>query len=107
MIDMPNQPLTFNTFHSSQLKCFRPNDGSLFPSREHAQPSPVVGADGLEEYAVEAIIDEQRHGHGMQYLVRWAGYGPEEDRWLPRCELNECEALDQWLEAGTGGPCAR
>jgi hypothetical protein len=33
----------------------------------------------------------------MQYLVRWRGYGPEDDRWLPGWELDDCEALDLWL----------
>jgi len=106
-MNMPNQPLTFNTFHLSQLKQFHPNDGELFPSQEHAWPAPVVGLDRMEEYAVETIIDERQRGRRTQYLVRWIGYGPEEYRWLPRHELEDCEALDLWLETLTGRPCAR
>jgi ''chromo'' (CHRromatin Organisation MOdifier) domain. len=52
----------------------------------------------MEEYTIEKIIDERRHGRGFQYLVRWVGYGPEEDCWLPRQELEDCQALDGWLE---------
>ena len=98
-LDLPNSPNIFPTFHASQLKRFNENDTSLFPSREHARPSPIMTPKGLEEYAIEKIIDKRRHGRGYQYLVCWAGHGPEEDHWLPRCELEECEALDVWLEA--------
>jgi len=98
-LELPNSPNVFPTFHASELKPHVSNDASLFPSREHARPGPVVTAEGIEEFAVEHIIDERRRGRGMQYLVRWVGYGPEEDRWLPRRELDECKALDDWLAA--------
>lgn len=61
-------------------------------------PLPVVTADGLEEFHIDRIIDSRARGRGRQYLVRWAGEGPEQDRWLPRSELEDCEALDEWLK---------
>jgi hypothetical protein len=54
------------------------------------------------EYFVEKIIDERPRGRGRQYLVRWKGYGPEADLWLPRSELLETEALALW-EKRDGG----
>ncbi len=33
----------------------------------------------------------------MEYLVSFRGYGDEENRWLPRREVEELEALDRWL----------
>lgn len=97
-IDMPNSPLTFPTFHSSELKRHVDNDAELFPHREMAQPGPVLMEDsGLEEYTVELIIDVRARGRGHQYLVSWVGYGPEHDQWLPRRQLEECEVLDVWL----------
>ena len=101
-LDLPNSPNIFPTFHASQLKRFMENDGLLFPSREHARPGPIMTPEGLEEYAIERILDERRRGRGYQYLVRWVGHGPEEDRWLPRRELEECEALDVWINGGRG-----
>jgi hypothetical protein len=98
-LDLPNSLNIFPTFHASQLKCFNENDASLFLSHEHACPGPIMTPEGLEEYAIEKIIDECCHGHGYQYLVCRAGHGPEEDHWLPQCELEECEALNVWLEA--------
>jgi ''chromo'' (CHRromatin Organisation MOdifier) domain./Integrase core domain. len=99
-LDLPNNRAIFPTFHASQLKRFNPNNADLFPSREHKRPAPVVTLEGMEEYAIEKIMDERRRGRGFQYLVRWVGYGPEEDRWLPRRELEDCQALDRWLEDG-------
>ena len=96
-LDVPNAPGIFPTFHASELKPHVKNDGELYPHREDAQPGPVLTGDGMEEYAVESIIDSRKRGRGWQYLVRWVGYGPEHDRWLPRRELEECEALDLWL----------
>src|ERR1700733_9024502 len=98
-LELPNSPNVFPTFHASELKPYVANDASLFPSREHVRPGPVVTAEGVEEYAVERVIDERRRGRGMQYLVRWVGYGPEEDRWLARHELDGGQALDDWLAA--------
>ncbi|EEB88909.1 hypothetical protein MPER_13063 [Moniliophthora perniciosa FA553] len=85
------------TFHSSHLKPWTPNDDDLFPQRKHQRPGPIVTEDGIEEYFIDSIIDERRCGRGYRYLVRWVGYGPEDDEWLPGKELDECAALDTWL----------
>lgn len=95
-VDMPNNPNTFPTFHTSQVLPFVENDKNLFPSQEQEHPDPVI-IKGEEEYYVDRILEERKQGRGTQYLVRWQGYGPEEDRWLPGCELQDCEALDIWL----------
>jgi hypothetical protein len=95
-IDIPNSRI-FPVFHASHLRRFIANDPTLFPSREYARPGPIVTEDGVEEYGVERIIDSRRRGRGWSYLVRWEGYGPEEDTWLPGSELADCEALDRWI----------
>lgn len=99
-LEMPNTPKAFPTFHASELKRHVGNDAELFPHRENTEPGPILAPEtGLEEYTVESIIDSRKCGRGWQYLVQWVGYGPEHDRWLPRRELEECEALDRWLES--------
>lgn len=95
-VEMPNNPNVFPTFHTSQVRPFLENDKELFPSQEHEHPDPVV-INGEEEYYVDKILEERKQGRGVQYLVRWCGYGAEEDRWLPGRELQDCEALDIWL----------
>lgn len=93
---MPNSRV-FPTFHVSQLREFRTSDDELFPGRVPEWPEPVI-VDGVEEWPVEAIIDERRCGRGMRYLVRFVNQGPSEDRWLSGSLLKDNEALDRWLE---------
>ncbi|KAF9026190.1 hypothetical protein BDZ89DRAFT_953130, partial [Hymenopellis radicata] len=77
-LDVPNES-KFNTFHISELAPFTPNNAELFPSRELQRPGPIVTEDGFEEFFIEEIIDEKGRGKRRQCLVRWRGYGPEED----------------------------
>ena len=85
-------------YYSSKLKPYHANDADLFPGREHPKPGPVMTDDGLMEHEIDRIIDSQPWGHGYRYLVRWVGYGPEDDEWLPGHMLEDCEALDKWIE---------
>lgn len=95
---LPNNPKTFPGFHASLLKPFHPNDPSLFPDRELVRPPTVITEDGTEETLVDKIVDARRRGRGMQYLVRWVGYGKEHDEWLPGRMLEDNAALDVWEE---------
>jgi hypothetical protein len=62
-------------------------------------PPPLVFDDGTQEYFIRDIIDEKRRGRGYRYLVRWKGYGPEHDSWLPGRELVGTDALDDWISS--------
>ena len=106
-LDMGQQTNVFPTFHSSQLKPHKRNDAELFPAREMPRPGPVVTADGLQEHEIDHILDARKRGKGWQFLIRWYGYGPEDDEWLPARNLEDCEALDKWYAAGGDGPAAR
>jgi hypothetical protein len=97
----------FPVYHASELKSHLANDPVLFPGREFAQPGPVLTADGLEEHMIDEIIDSQRRGRGWQFLVRWVGYPPHHNEWLPAVDLKDCEALDLWYKIGGDGPDAR
>lgn len=96
-LHLPQSPNVFPTFHASELRPYNANDPSLFPSREHPRPAPVVTPDGQEEWLVDKIVDQRRRGRGLQYLVQWQGYPPDEQTWLPRRELEHTEALDRWI----------
>ena len=65
-------------------------------------PAVIITPEGEQEYFVDEIIDEWWKGRGIQYLIRWHGYGPEEDLWLPGSSLKDNTALNVWL-AGKGG----
>ena len=96
VLDVPRSAQACNTFHVSQLRAFVTNDQELFPSRELPRPGPVVTPGGQLENFIERIINEKKIGRSKKYLVRWSGYGPEDDEWLSKKELEDCEALDNW-----------
>ena len=55
----------------------------------------------MPEYEVEKIVSERYVKRGnrriKQYLVRWLGYGPDEDRWKSEKELkNAPEIIKEW-----------
>jgi len=94
-------------FHVSLLK--RTVEDDINPPSP--VPPPIINDDGDEEFVVGEILQHrERPGRGrskvLEYLVRWKGYGPDEDTWLPKSELEDCEALDVYekaLKDGAGG----
>lgn len=96
-LDIPNAPNIFPTFHTSHIKPFKQNDNSKWPARTLEKPGPVD--DNLDsEYLVDKIIDHKKIGKsGVKYLVRWVGYGPEDDQWISGRDLEDNEALDKYL----------
>ncbi|KAF9778159.1 hypothetical protein BJ322DRAFT_995276, partial [Thelephora terrestris] len=94
-LDVPNAPVNFCfTFHASQLKRYVENDWELFPGRD----GPITLADESKEHVIDRVLDEKKgHSGGWWYLVRWKGYGPGDDEWLQRREVEETIALDEWL----------
>ena len=70
----------------------------LFRSRTLEKPGPVRGEDS-QEYLVDKIIDHKKIGKSnIKHLVRWVGYGPEDDQWISGRDLDNNEALDKYLE---------
>ena len=78
-----------STFNITRLKLYR--DGrALFPTRpqRYAQP-PAVDRDtnGVASYEVECVMAQRGKGARRELLVRWKGYGAEDDQWQPRSEV--------------------
>ena len=47
---------------------------------------------------MEKIIDHKSTGHStFKYLIRWTGYGPEDDIWISARDLKDNKALDVYL----------
>jgi hypothetical protein len=44
-------------------------------------------------------IDQRIRGKGYQNLVRWQGWGHEEDQWISGRKLADTEALKLWLDS--------
>jgi hypothetical protein len=71
--------------------------------REVPPPAPVT-IEGEEYFKIEKVIRAELRGRGrnrrMHYLVRWQGYGPEHDSWIPEEEMElSRELIDEFERA--------
>jgi hypothetical protein len=63
-------------------------------------PAPELHPDTQqEEYEVEAILDVRLQRRQLRWLVKWVGYGNEENTWEPKENLRNCQsALDSFYQ---------
>ena len=95
-LQLPPSSKAHPTFHISHLWPHIVNDNELFPSQAYHPPQPLITADSSTEYFIKQILDRQSRSRGHQFLVRWMGYGPEHNLWLPRSKLINTKALEKW-----------
>ena len=71
-----------------------------------ASPPPLPEiVDGEEHYVVEQILDSQfMRGH-LQFLVKWEGYGYEENSWIPEQDVMALDKLCEFYWIHPGAPC--
>ena len=54
-----------------------------FYLQRRPDPPPPIEIEGELEYEVSQILDSRQRWGQVQYLVRWEGYGSEDDTWEP------------------------
>jgi hypothetical protein len=60
-----------------------------------------IASNDHDEFKVDSIVDHSgnmKQKGKMKFRVRWTGYDPNEDTWLPYREVKDLEALDYYLE---------
>lgn len=67
------------------------------PYQRRPIPPPPVIVEGEEEQEIGTLLQKRRirkgRGWSTQYLVRWKGYGPEHDEWMPENRLSHAKEL--------------
>lgn len=90
-------------FHVSLLKPYK--TCQEFTNRQEPVPvQPAVAEDN--QWYVEALLDKtirKHHGRRMaHYLVRWKGFGPEDDQWIPHTAIEQ-SLIDEYEASHHGG----
>lgn len=92
-LELPSEYQIHPNFHAKLLEPFIENDAKQFPLREPPRPPPLIPED--RQYEVERLLDHKyTRGRGTMYLVRWAGYGQEEDSWEAEGDIHEGLIVD-------------
>ncbi|KAL0186330.1 hypothetical protein M9458_018000, partial [Cirrhinus mrigala] len=84
-LQLPPRYRIHPTFHVSLLKPFFPS--ATDHTGAEAEPPPPEVLDQPSIFTVHEILDSQRRGGHLEYLVDWEGYGPEERSWVPRDDI--------------------
>lgn len=58
----------------------------------------IKNCNSTDDYEVEKLIDDQVRGKKRYFLVRWAGYGPEDDTWESEKNLSCPDILKDYLQ---------
>ncbi|QRW23230.1 Retrotransposable element Tf2 protein [Rhizoctonia solani] len=85
-LKLPESLKIHDVFYVGLLSKSHKSPNQPFPER----PPPET-IRGEEEYKVEQIIDSKRQQGKWFYLIKWKGYGPEDNSWEPEVLLEHSQ----------------
>ena len=71
---------------------------SEYYDTDSAAPPRGVYIQGQLQWPVEKILAERQAEKRKEYLVKWVGYGDEENTWEPERHLRGRDVLAKWRE---------
>ena len=81
---------------------FLPTLSDPIPGQKASLPPPPEIVDREEHYVVEWILDSRfMRGH-LQFLVKWEGYGYEENSWVPEQDVVALDKLCEFYQIHPG-----
>src|SRR5215813_4235929 len=72
--------------------------------KEHMPPLTLIDDQGGEHFEVEAILDSCFLRNKLHFLVKWKGYGYEDNQWISEGNLDAPDLLREFYEQHPGAP---
>ena len=94
-LTLPNTYRIHNTFHVSLLEKYHHRAGDVAAESMLQAPELI---DDDEQWEIEEILDRVGGRKGVRYKVKWSGWGPEYNQWLPTEEFGRASSLVREFE---------
>lgn len=87
-------PLDVRKVHVDRTKKVKTEVKELF-----GEEIPKEKQELSDEYIVDRILGRREEKGTVEYLVRWLGYGPQDDQWVKEANVAAPEKIEEFLRA--------
>jgi hypothetical protein len=74
------------------------------PGRQSRPPPPPEIVGGEEHYVVEKILDSRLIRNRLHFLIKWEGYGYEENTWVSEHDVSAPNKIREFYREHPGAP---